>query len=1194
LISILATLGISVLTATVKYLTEDSLGKVALTTLDTIFGGVLGNVSHDHYNRLQQHFSGAITSEQNTDLERCSRDAMLKALIMFSNEAMFALQSTDLAQQERLDCEYCLRECIKRFNSELVELPKLPDSAILLNNNPLSYQKEYSQALESDHQEWRAMMKGELTAFALKQFGYAPEHVLHKQLTVWIPLGVSEEKHWFIFYINALHSNLKNDAPEYCKKSRRILTQTQLADLLALTEENLGLLDSLVTLSRGTLSIVDEINTKVNVIVEHIKSFSAHSVERKLKDKRSKYLNTFAHYDLANLVGREPQLQAIENHFANHSLMLLNGIGGIGKTTLAKAYISKSHERYTHISYVEISGSIAESMLSQLGDSPDVELMVSSEISQEDKFSVLIDTMRHISEQQLLVLDNANDTDDLELRKPQLEGINGKVLITGRAKPLTFVSERLIQEIQALNPNEAFQLFKNHYHTTLTEGETMLVDRILKGAFYHPKLVEVISKSAHENAFLTLDRLAEIVDNKHYDDGEINYPIKIDAQTKKIYRILLDLFDTRSTTIEFRQLLTYFSVLPSVDIHVHDLATLLQINSKEDRKAFQANLKMLAQTGWLDNTDRFYSMHGLVRWVVQQHLLPTAISCQPLITGMANALHCEPMENPLERQRYLPYTVEWLDLFSKESSEELARVFTNISKIYQAIGNLQPSLSYQQKALEIQGSTRSFNDLTLANSLNNLGEAYRALGNYEQALPCHLNALEIREAMLPPMHQDLAISYSNLGGTYRDSGDLKQALHYHKKSVLLLEAVLPSADPNLARSLNNLAKTYGALGDNNNALFYHEEALAILEIALSPTHPDLAASLDNIAGIHRRLGDFQKALVIQQKALGIREGSLSSTHPSLAISYDNLAGIYRDLGDNQQALSYQLKSEAIFETALPPNHPDLAITYNNLGETYRTLGNQKQALSYHHKALKIRKEVLRPTHPDLAATFHNLAITHSDLGEHKLALSYHEQALAIEKAVLPENHPDLATSYCNLAAVYRALGDHEKSMNFNRQALSIRQIALPKNHPHLANSFNELAMLYGDMEDWQQALSLQQKAIAVLEAALPANHPTLGAFFNNLAAIYQALKNYQHAIHYQQKALAIQEEVLPNHLNTIHCLHSLAFSYKELGELEESYKYLRKASTLAKHILASDDPVRVSVETHLERVSEKLQEKKTE
>ncbi|MCC5610879.1 tetratricopeptide repeat protein [Nostoc sp. CHAB 5834] len=477
---------------------------------------------------------------------------------------------------------------------------------------------------------------------------------------------------------------------------------------------------------------------------------------------RSKYLNTFAHYDLANLVGRAPQLRAIDEHLSQRKLLLLHGIGGIGKTTLARAYISQAQDQYDHIAYVEIVGSIAESLLNQLGNSADVGLEVDAALDPETKFEALIDTLRRIPKL-LLVLDNANDAEDLRVRKKQLASLNATVLITGRARPQSFVQERAIQEVQALTPDEALRLFRTHYTSDLTAAKSRLIESMLEDAFYHPKLIEVIAKAAQSNAFLELDELQQIVGKKDYDDEEINYPIEIDDQTRKIYRVLLDLFDTELLSEDAQQLLRYFAILPTADIPVQDLAILLQVESTEDRQALIGHLNSLVHGGWLEElNNRFFSMHGLVQWVVRQRLKPTALNCEVLIHGMATALAYKPTESPLDKQRYLPYTVDWLALFTDDEDDGLANTFSWIALIYGALGNHQQALSYNQKALII------------------------------------------REAVLPPTHPDLAGSYNNLAVTYYYLADLGQAHGYMQKAVMIREHILPPDHTDLISSRRSL------------------------------------------------------------------------------------------------------------------------------------------------------------------------------------------------------------------------------------------------------------------------------------------------------------------------------------------------------------------------------------------------------
>jgi tetratricopeptide (TPR) repeat protein len=700
----------------------------------------------------------------------------------------------------------------------------------------------------------------------------------------------------------------------------------------------------------------------------------------------SKYLNSFAHYVLANLVGRQAQLQAITNHLQNHHLLLLHGIGGIGKTTLAKAYISQHEDSYDHIAFVEMTGSIAESMLVQLGTSSELGLVLNQDLNFEAKVEQLFSHLRHLPNKLLLVLDNVNEAEDLEQVKNQLASLHAHVLITGRARPLIFVQERCIQEIDALTSEEAIKLFINHYTSPLTDEQQVLVNQLLQDAFYHPKLVEVIAKAAQANPFLSLEELAQLVGKKHYDDEEINYPVKIDDQTKKIYRVLLDLFDPDSLGEEAKTLLRYFAILPTIDIPVQDLAAMLGTESSEAQQELMSELNRLVYKGWLEEVNnRYFSMHGLVQWVIRQKLVLTASNCMPLIEGVGKVLTYEPTEIPSSRQGYLHYTVDWLELFAQEQDKDLARTFAWIAAIYDE------------------------------------------LGGHQQALVYNLQALAINEAVLPADHPDLAQSYNNLAATYGNLSNHQQALVYNLQALAINEAVLPADHPDLALSYNNLAGTYGALGDHTQRLIYNQKALAIREAVLPANHSHLALSYNNLAATYGNLGNHQQALVYNLQALAIWQAVLPANHPHLALSYNNLAGTYGALSDHQQQLTYHQKALTIRQAVLPADHPHLAQSYHNLAETYGTLGDQQQQLAYHQKALTIRQAVLPADHPNLARSYNNLAITCYYLNDLEQAQTYMLKAVTIHQQILSADHPDLIASQNSLARIQQAIREKDQS-----------------------------------------------------------------------------------------------------------------------------------------------------------------------
>jgi tetratricopeptide (TPR) repeat protein len=660
-----------------------------------------------------------------------------------------------------------------------------------------------------------------------------------------------------------------------------------------------------------------------------------------IPEPRAKYLNSFPHYDQTRLIGREGQLVAIDEHFSSRKLLAICGIGGIGKSTLSRAYISHAYENYDHIAFVEVNTDIAESMLLQLGSSPDVGVSFDEGLETEDRFKILIDELRRIPNL-LLVIDNVNDPDDLENRKEQLSSFNATVLVTGRARPISLVQDQSIIEIRELEPNEAFELFSRYYTAPLTESDKSLVEQMLKDAFYNPKLIEVIAKSAHANAFVSLKEVSEIVGKKKYEDDEINYPIDVDDQSKKLYSILLELFSLERLPPDTIHLLQCLAVFTSVTISIQDLATMVHSNSTKSRQLLTKALGELSQGGWLDETDnRYFSMHALIQWVIREKLKPTAITCGFLIGALKDAIFTRPGENPAANQRFLAYLTDWLELFRATATDDLAAVFGNMAYIYEGLGNYQQELIYSERAVAIREHLLGPEDPRLATSYSNLGEAYRNVGNHEKRLEFHLKAVAIRERQPSPDYPNLVLSYNNLGEAYGQLGNSKLRLRYLTMAVNIGEQRLLDDHPYLAMPYNNIAIAYKELGDNDKWLEFQKKAIAVHEKGSYPDNPQMITAYSNLGAAYATMGEQEKRVECHVKAVMLAKKILPEYHPDLARAYFSLAYTCGSLGLLEDARHCLEKIVEIKETYLSDNDSELLEARNDLAITIQAIELRK-------------------------------------------------------------------------------------------------------------------------------------------------------------------------------------------------------------------------------------------------------------
>lgn len=301
----------------------------------------------------------------------------------------------------------------------------------------------------------------------------------------------------------------------------------------------------------------------------------------------------------------------------------------------------------------------------------------------------------------------------------------------------------------------------------------------------------------------------------------------------------------------------------------------------------------------------------------------------------------------------------------------------------------------------------------------------------------------------------------------------------NNKALKIRKQLLGENHPDTATSYNNLGSSYWELGRREKSLEYQEKALEIREKTLGDNHPDTATSYNNVGRIYEDFGDNKEGLKYLEKALEIRKNVFGENHPETAASYNNVGRNYKNQGDLKKGLEYQKKALDIRGRVLGDNNPFTAISYNSVGLSYEIFGdieNIRKGLNYLKKALEIRKNVLGDDHPGTAESYNNVGRCYWILGDHKNGLRFLERALDIRRRVMGEDHPDTATSYNNVGRCYCSMDLYERSLPFLEKALEIRRRIRGESHVDTAESYINVSQVYAKIDDYMTAFSMVVKA----------------------------------------------------------------------------------------------------------------------
>ena len=719
------------------------------------------------------------------------------------------------------------------------------------------------------------------------------------------------------------------------------------------------------------------------------------------------------------LVGRDEVVKDIRKMLEeNTCIVLVNGLGGIGKTAVMQGICNDLKDEGHYVAWVRCGDSLQDDLL-MLRDG----LRIPKEEKEDSAYGMVKAGIQNLGKKMYLFMDDLSREVTREERD-EINGLGVHVMITSRAENLPFRNKKL----DFLDEDSAVRMFCGYYGGKSGNEET--VRRIVRSVNSHTLLVELLAKAAKEEGGALDEFYVKLDKDGFFYVSEEEVEIEHDDENRTIEECVIRLYRISGLSKEQQRIMKFFSIFsPEKEIY-HKVRDWAGFDRKE--------MKKLTDLGWLERggLEKGYFIHQIVKDSVAKQMEKDRETVILEEYG-------EFLERVKDTNSYMDKAVPYEYVRERlVLTEDVARFFDESGRADEAAGTL----------------------------FNNMAGIYYVQGNYGKALEYYEKACAIREKVLGKGHPYTATTYNNMALVYDAQGNYEKALEYNKKALAIKEKVLGEAHPSIATTYNNMALVYKTQGNYERALEYYEKDLAISEKVLGKAHPDTAATYNNMAGIYYVQGNYEKALEYNKKALAISEKVLGKAHPDTAATYNNMALVYDAQGNYGKALEYNKKALAIREKVLGEAHPDTATTYNNMALVYYAQGNYGKALEYNEKACAIREKVLGEAHPDTAATYNNMAEVHRTQGNYERALEYNEKALAIREKVLGKAHPSTAITYNNMAHVYSSQKNYEKALEYFKKAHQVFLSVFGEDHPNTQNTvvsimFTELLQKTGMTED---------------------------------------------------------------------------------------------------------------------------------
>ncbi|MEP0389316.1 MAG: tetratricopeptide repeat protein [Dokdonia sp.] len=468
------------------------------------------------------------------------------------------------------------------------------------------------------------------------------------------------------------------------------------------------------------------------------------------------------------IIGRNSELKNIKKSlFENKQVVLVNGMGGIGKTTLATVYLTEFYNEYTHIAWISATQNglfndvvsapgLLESLRIELGTTP------------KETYNSVKASLNSLPGKNLLIIDNA--TEDLATYASHLPSQpNWHLVITSREK-IDFFDN---MEIGFLSEPEAIKLFKKHY--TLEKLKNKYIRELVKNVEYHTLTIEILAKTAQELRTSPTTLNEAILSNMETD-------IIIRHSNKKVGKILsylTSIFDMSELTENGITLLKYITLLPSEYLKNEDLEEVLHFLSD----TLPRGRAELFKKGWIlyNQSEDAYKLHQIIQDVVKSRFTYDTEFLKPIIDSLKSVLtvSLENRDNPVSKFKWIPYGKEFLSQLGDNMIIDISKIQNNLALVLKDLGDYEGAKELLEKVKISAEKNFGENHPTTAIRYSNLALVLKALGDYEGAKQLLEKAKISDEKNFGEDHPTTAIRYSNLAlvlQALRDYEGAKQLL----------------------------------------------------------------------------------------------------------------------------------------------------------------------------------------------------------------------------------------------------------------------------------------------------------------------------------------------------------------------------------------------------------------------------------
>lgn len=413
----------------------------------------------------------------------------------------------------------------------------------------------------------------------------------------------------------------------------------------------------------------------------------------------------------------------------------------------------------------------------------------------------------------------------------------------------------------------------------------------------------------------------------------------------------------------------------------------------------------------------------------------------------------------------------------------------------------------------------------------------------EEILPIFQKALQLADGKIKKNNMLKARIYENIGVAYSYNGDLNKAKEYIELAVSIYfkhPLIMMKRAGDMPRTLTNLGLTYLESGQSDEGLKLLEKTLQLKK------------------KLYKRIGNSY--------AIELAEG------------YMNVSCEYKNLGVNSDiAIKYDDEAQQLLSADEAKENKKVKIIFlGNKGIELCKKGNYIEGFQYLQKAINMSDRAYGGVHADTFEYYDGVAdVAYKNCLCDNIDYTILDYGIKCAKQLIEfykknTNIPTLdmkaAASYCRIAECMIKKGD-KNIEEYLQGALNILDEAGRTEDIFIAGIIKDIGALYGEIERYEEMYCYSKRALEIYNNLMNSDYMMIAKSYFNMAYAKYHSRKHGECIKIIENAIKVLKENVEEDTDILaKCYRLKGWAFKEKNNMVQSRKFLQKAEKIDKEL----------------------------